>query len=292
MIGIEPLPPTTNRHFLVTDAFGTRVILRHYLRTPTRRHAPLSRLKRERWTLETLAAAGAPVPRVFAASETRDAEAILIEFAEGALLGSLVRRLRSDEAESAWSAAGHALAAVHAVNGQAAQAAGCERAGIRAPQASRGPYHYDEARANLERLAGSRPDLPVRALAELVEQARPQYERAPLGLCQYDAHLWQFVLARRGSKWECTAILDWENADLDDPDWDVAQMDGFRFEAVGPTPPTFFAAYGRQPGALYPLYRIERAVWILDAFARGENWLTRSAPPAEAYLEDVLAELG
>jgi aminoglycoside phosphotransferase (APT) family kinase protein len=182
---------------------------------------------------------------------------------------------------------------VHAVDGQAAETAGCEQAGIPAPGASRGPHHYYEARTSLERLVGSRPDLPgLRALAELVEDARPRYERAPLALCQYDVHLCQFVLARRGSEWECTAILDWESVDLDDPDWDLAQMDGFRFEEVGPTPPAFFAAYGREPRGLYPLYRIERAAWILDAFARGEGWLALSAPPAEAYLRKVVAELG
>lgn len=291
-MGIEPLAPTTNRHFLITDDAGTRVILRQYCRTRTR-PAPSSRFKRERWALATLAAAGAPVPRVLASSGTAGAEAILVELAEGTVLGSLVRRLQADEAESAWRAAGRALARVHAVDGQTAEAAGCEHAGIRAPQASRGPYHCHEARAILDRLAFSRPDLPgLGALTELVEDARPQYERAPLALCQYDVHLWQFVLSRRGTDWDCTAILDWESVDLDDPDWDLAQMDGFRFEGVGPTPPAFFAAYGREPRVLYPLYRLERAAWMLDAFARGEDWLALSVPPAEAYLRKVLAELG
>jgi aminoglycoside phosphotransferase (APT) family kinase protein len=292
VIGIEALSPTQNSHFLVTDAAGTQVILRHYRRTRSRGD-PGSRLKRERWALTTLTAAGAPVPRLLTSSEAPGAEAILMELAEGAVLGSLVRRLPPAEAESAWRAAGRALAAVHAVGGRAAEAAGCEQAGIRAPRASRGPYHYDEARASLERLASSRPDLAgLRALTELVEEARPQYERAPLAVCQYDVHLWQFVLARRGSEWECTAILDWETVDLDDPDWDLAQLDGFRFEEVGPTPPAFFAAYGREPRGLYALYRLERAAWILDAFARGEDWLALSVPPAEAYLRKVVAELG
>jgi aminoglycoside phosphotransferase (APT) family kinase protein len=249
-------------------------------------------LQRERWALSTVSAAHAPVPRVLASTEEPGSEALLLELAEGELLGSVVRRLPPEEADSAWVAAGRALAAVHSVDGARAEAAGCEAAGIPEPSASRGPFHQEEAFAHLDALSRSRPDLPLlRPLRSIVEDARPLYEAAPLVLCQYDVHLWQFVLARRSAGWECTAILDWEHADLDDPDWDLAQLDVFRFEEVGPTPPAFFEAYGREPGPLYPLYRVERAVWILDAFARGEAWLALSAPPAEAYLRAMLAEL-
>ena len=93
------------------------------------------------------------------------------------------------------------------------------------------------------------------------------------------------MLVRRGTAWECTAILDWEHADLDDPDYDLAQLDGFRFAPVGPVPPEFFAAYGRTPSSpLYSLYRVERAAWILDAHARGVAWPAESVPLAESFL--------
>jgi aminoglycoside phosphotransferase (APT) family kinase protein len=276
----------------VTSESGTRAVVRRYRPQPAPHTAP-ARLRRERWALSTVRAAHAPVPRVLASTEEPGRESLLLELAEGELLGSVVRRLSPEEADSAWAAAGRALAAVHSVDGARAEAAGCEAAGIPAPFSSRGLYHLEEALAHLDALSRSRPDLPpLQPLRTTVEDARPLYEAAPLVLCQYDVHLWQFVLARRSTGWECTVILDWEHADLDDPDWDLAQLDVFRFEDVGPTPPAFFEAYGREPGALYPLYRLERAVWILDAFARGEDWLALSAPPAEAYLRTVLAELG
>jgi aminoglycoside phosphotransferase (APT) family kinase protein len=195
------------------------------------------------------------------------------------------------EAAAAWGAAGQALAAVHAVDNTRAAAAGCERAGIRAPDASRGPYHHDEALEHLARLGSSRRDLPsLEPLRAILEQARPLFGQAPVVLCQYDAHLWQFVLDRRGADWECTAILDWEHADLDDPDWDLAQLDVFRFGPVAATPKAFFTGYGRSPASpLYALYRLERAAWALDAYARGEDWLALSAPLAESFLRGLLA---
>ena len=68
---------------------------------------------------------------------------------------------------------------------------------------------------NLDRLRESRPDLPaLDRLLALVEDARPFCEEAPVAFCQCDAHLWQFMLVRRGTDWECTAILDWEHAEL------------------------------------------------------------------------------
>jgi hypothetical protein len=127
---------------------------------------------------------------------------------------------------------------------------------------------------------------PLRAI---LERGRPLFEQAPIVLCQYDVHLWQFVLDRRGAGWECTAILDWEHADLDDPDWDLAQLDVFRFGPVAATPKAFFTGYGRTPvSPLYMLYRLERAAWALDAYARGEDWLALSVPLAETFVTALL----
>jgi aminoglycoside phosphotransferase (APT) family kinase protein len=275
----------TNGNFVVAEDRGVRCVLRRYREQPPP-HTALARLRRERWVLATLAGAGVPVPRVLASSEEPGAEALLMEFVDGEPLGSLVARLPSPDAAAAWGAAGRALAAVHALDNDSAAAAGCEQAGIRAPHSSRGPYHYEEALTNLSRLGRSRPDLPaLRPLRAILDEARPLFEHAPLALCQYDVHLWQFMLARRGTDWACVAILDWEHADLDDPDWDLAQLDIFRFERVGATPSAFFAGYGRTPmSPLFTLYRLERAAWILDAYARGEEWLALSAPLAESFL--------
>jgi aminoglycoside phosphotransferase (APT) family kinase protein len=275
---------------VVTDAAGKRVILRWYRERPEP-HTALARLRRERWVLGTLLAAGAPVAEVLATCEEAGAEALLLEFAPGELLGSLVARMSARDAAPVWSAAGRALARAHAVDNARAASSGCESAGIRAPAASRGRYHYDEACEHLAKLGSSRPGLaPLEPLRAIIELALPLYEHAPLVLCQYDAHLWQFVLARSEADWACTAILDWEDADLDDPDWDLAQLDVFRFEPIGATPEAFFAGYGRTPTSpLYTLYRLERAAWTLDAYAGGAEWLALSAPPAELLVRAVLA---
>jgi hypothetical protein len=113
-----------------------------------------------RWAYDVLASVGAPVPRVLAASEEAHREAVLLEFVEGEPLGTLAPDLRP-----AWHVAGRALARVQTVKGRAASRAGCEQVGIRAPTASRGPYHYGQALANLAQLAGARSDLrPVLSL--------------------------------------------------------------------------------------------------------------------------------
>lgn len=289
---IEPVAlSSTNDNFVVTDRTGLRTILRRYQQRPEP-HSAAIRLRREAWALETLAAAGAPVPRLLAVSEEAESEAVLMEFAEGELLGDVIGRLPPSDAGSVWRAAGRALAAVHAIDNAQAAAAGCEQVCIRAPEASRGLFHYEEARLHLERLAASRPDLPnLLALRSIVEEAVPLFERAPLVLCQYDVHLWQFMVAPRGAAWECTAVLDWEHIDLDDPDWDLAQLDVFRFVDLAETPRAFFEGYGRTPSSpLYTLYRCERAAWTLEAHRRGEDWLALSVPLAERFLRGVLSD--
>ena len=291
---VEPIALSSfNANLAVTDESGERRVLRRY-RPQREPHTALMRLRRERWVHETLAAVGAPVARILASCDEAGSEATLMEFVEGEPLGSLVARGHPEEAESAWRAAGGALAAVHALDAVAAAAAGCEQVGIRDPQSSRGLYHYEEALANLDELGRARPDwTELSMLRATVESARPLYEVAPVSLCQYDTHLWQFMLARRGSAWQCTAILDWEHADLDDPDWDLAQLDVFRFGPVGPTPQAFFAGYGRTPSSpLYTLYRLERAAWVLAAHRRGEEWLSLSAPLAERFLGELLDRTG
>ena len=204
--GLEP--PTSvqraalssaNEHFLVDGTF----VLRRY-RQRAAPHTALVRVRRELRALETLATAGVPVTRVLAACEEPGAESLLVERAKGESLRSWAARLPLDEAASAWAAAGHALAAVHSVD-----------VGRPADEASRGTWHYEEVLANLDRLRESRPDLPaLDRLLALVEDARPFCEEAPVAFCQCDAHLWQFMLVRRGTDWECTAILDWEHAEL------------------------------------------------------------------------------
>ena len=264
-------------------------MLRRYRPLPEP-HTALVRLQRERWALETLSAAGAPVARALAACEEPGLETLLLDFAEGELLGNLAGRLPVADTTVAWRAAGEALAAVHAVDGPRAAAAGCEQAGIRSPSRSRGPYHQEQAREALVKLARSRPDLPaLEPLRELVELAGPLYGGAPLALSQSDTHLWQFVHAGAEDGWRCTAILDWEHVDVDDPDWDLAQLDVFRFAPVGEVPAWFFAGYGRTPTSpLYTLYRLERAAWILDAHVRGEAWVALSVPLAEAFVRRLL----
>jgi aminoglycoside phosphotransferase (APT) family kinase protein len=282
---IERAVGGSNANYVVIGDGGWRAVLRRYRQLPAP-HTVLARLRRERWTLDTLRTAGVPVPSVLASSEAPDAEALLLELAEGELLGNLALRRSAASSEAAWRAAGAALAPVHAIDAACAVAAGCEQAGIREPHRSRGPYHQEEARRNLALLAGSRPDLgSLEPLQAIVELAGPLYEQAPLALSQSDAHLWQFV--HDGD--ECVAILDWEHVDLDDPDWDLAQLDVFRFAPVEETPEEFFAGYGRTPASpLYTLYRLERAAWVLDAYARSVDWVALSTPLAETFVRALL----
>src|SRR5438067_3757670 len=121
---------------------------------------------------------------------------MLTTLVEGRHLGTIVPKLPPRAAASAWSSCGSALAAVHAIDARRAADAGCERVGIKHPTASRGLWHHEQALMSLERLAAVRSDLG--SLAELVvavTEAQPLYDEAPLALCQFDAHLWQFLVA-------------------------------------------------------------------------------------------------
>ena len=289
---IEPFGAASNTHLLLTAAGGKRCVFRLF--TESKPHSAVERMQRERWVLELLASRGVPVPKVLAFSEKQNKVALLLSFVDGAELGTVAAWLDPVEAEAAWWSAGAAFADCHRIDAASAAAAGCEQVGIRQPTRSRGPWHQAEAIAHLDALAVARPD--IAALADfhgMVDAATPLYERAPLVLCQYDAHLWQFRVTRGESGWRCTGLLDWEHADLDDPDWDLAQLDGFRWTLVGSVPDAFFAGYGRRPSSpLYGLYRLERAAWILVEWARGAQWLEMSVPHAERFLRAFAADEG
>jgi aminoglycoside phosphotransferase (APT) family kinase protein len=277
----------SNAHYVIESSEGGRYMVRCFKDNPPP-HSALARLDRECWVYRQLAFAGVPVPRLLAWSRERGAEAMLMTFVEGQHLGAIVSTLSSCAAASAWSSCGSALAAVHAIDAHRAADAGCERVGIKHPTASRGLWHYEQAQISLEQVATARSDLG--SLAELsaaVAEAKPLYERAPLVLCQYDAHLWQFLVSGdEEGEWRCTAILDWEHSDLDDPDWDLAQLDGFRWEDLGAVPDAFFSGYGRSPASpLYTLYRLERAAWILArTTSAASDWLALSIPLSEQFI--------
>jgi aminoglycoside phosphotransferase (APT) family kinase protein len=292
LVAITRLGTHSNAHYLVGDSGGGRYVLRRFSeKAPP--HSALVRLDRECWVYQQLTRAGVPMPRLVARSREPGAEAMLTAKVEGEHLGTIVATVPPREAVGAWSSCGDALASVHSIDGCRAAAAGCERVGMKRPAASRGPWHQQEALTYLDQLAVIRRDLgPLAELTAAAEDALALYQQAPLALCQYDAHLWQFLVARsvRG-QWECAAILDWEHADLDDPDWDLAQLDGFRWANLGPVPRDFFVGYRRFPTSpLYMLYRLERAAWILTRCAEGENdWLALSVPGAEGLIRGLLA---
>ena len=292
LVAMRPLAMHSNANYVIEASDGGRYVLRRF-KEKAPPHTALARLDRECWAYRQLALAGAPVPRLLAQSRQRGAEAMLTALIDGQHLGTIVPSLPPDEAASAWSSCGRALAAVHAIDGRRAAGAGCERVGIQRPTVSRGLWHYEEALASLEQLGTMRPDLgSLTELAAAVTEARPLYERAPLAVCQFDAHLWQFLVARgEGGRWDCAAILDWEHVDLDDPDWDLAQLDGFRWGELDLVPHEFFAGYGRVPTSpLYTLYRLERAAWILSRSASaGSDWLALSVPLAERFITAALA---
>ena len=291
LASVELFERFSNEHHVVVTRDGGRYMLRRFQDGEPPHTAPV-RMRRERWCYDVLARAGVPVPRVLAASEERGVEAILMTFVEGEHLGTAIRRLSADEACSAWSSCGRALALAHAIDARHAAAAGCERAAITDTTSSRGPWHYGQAIENLDRLEHARPDL--RRLCDLrdaVEEALPLYERAPLALCQCDAHLWQFLIAFTvESGWVCSGILDWEHADLDDPDCDLARLDGFRWTQVDRVPDAFFVGYGRVPTSpLRTLYQLELAAWILTEHVNGESWVASSVPLAERLVTGLLA---
>ena len=289
---IQPAAMHSNAHYVIKSGEGSRYMLRCFKENAPP-HTALARLDRECWAYRQLAHAGTPVPHLLAWSRERGAEAMLTTLVEGQHLGTIVPNLPTRAAASAWLSCGTALAAVHAIDAHRAADAGCEQVGIKNPATSRGLWHHEQAQIWLEQLGAVRSDLGSLAeLAAAIAEAEPLYEKAPLVLCQYDAHLWQFlVTGGEEYPWRCTAILDWEHSDLDDPDWDLAQLDGFSWGQLGAVPGAFFAGYGRSPSSpLYALYRLERAAWILARSAKtASDWLAMSIPLSERFITDLQA---
>lgn len=254
---VEPLagPGALNRHWRVAVA-GRELVLREY-HWPFPPPAP-DRTRHEAAVLELLASTDVPAPRVVGA----DRDALLLTLEPGQLLGDLASEPPAD-LDAAWRRTGRALRAVHEIVPPA------DLRGLLSGGPQRAPMSWDErvladVDTHLAALVEQRPRIDVDddRVRRLFEDARELLADRPLRLLHGDAQPWNVLVDRGGGRWACTALLDWEFAELGDPLWDLVRFDRLRRRSLPPSPAAFFDGYGDTgPAPVWELYELALHLW-------------------------------
>lgn len=274
-----------NRHWRVQVA-GRDLVLRDY-GWPFLPPAP-ARAQHEAAVLGLLEDAQVPAPRVLAIAD----EALLVTFEQGRVLGELAPDELAAGVGDVWADVGRAWRGVHRIVPDTQLRALL----LGGPQRRVAGWYervVTDVEAHLQAVDERRPGLEVDAerVRRLFALARQLLESRPERLLHGDAHLWNILVDHQRGRWVCTAILDWEAAEVGDPMWDLVGLDLLRRRDIGPTPSAFFEAYGsRVPDLVRGLYELVFHLWqAVDVDA----WSTPlpSHRAAETYLADLPAHL-
>ena len=270
---VEPIGNgVTNRTSLVTLQDDTRYILREYA-WPYASGDNLHRLEKEFYMHDLLLKNGVPVPAIVAKHDD-DAQAVLMEYKPGRLLGDVVGSLSDVQRDQAWRSVGAALRKVHSI--RLPDSCPGVIVGDRVQpfeEGSWGDFHYHESVRHasnlLKRDMGLRFDLA--SMKRVLKQAIPVLNERPLVLLHNDPHPWNVLVNEAVGYWECSAWLDWEYAWSGDPAWDLARLDLFRLKPIGPTPAAFFEGYGIAPkDPEKTIYELAIYLWMADQYLDGE----------------------
>lgn len=294
--GFEPLGrQIVNVTYQIRFDNGDQYVVRVY-RWPFDGPDELDRPTKEIWLSDVLRQHDIPAARVLSKVETNDGIAVVFTRLAGDPLGDL-----PEIYDEAWRAAGATLARAHSVqlgDGTAGVIVGrqvqpfsegswgrwqlANAVAHGAEVASRGEYHIDTER--------------VRAI---YQRAVPLLDERPIRLLHNDPHAWNVLVANGGDGWQCTGWVDWEFAWTGDPAWDLARLDIFRCEDIGPTPTSFYEGYGADPAPVVSeLYEFAIMLWMSNQAANGDDVLQptyerahrylRKAPSVLAHLDDVV----
>jgi len=217
------------------------------------------RAHREAAVLALLDQEAVPAPRVLAVTD----EALLMTFEQGQLLGKLAEEAAT-ELDGAWRDTGRALRRVH----QIVPPVDLNLAG--GPGRSPLPWHervLADVDAHLTAALKTRPDVAIHAsrIRGVFDEAVDRLAVRPMRLLHGDAQPWNVLVERADKRWSCTAILDWEFAELGDPVWDLVRFDQLRRRPLAPTPDSFFEGYGeRGPATIWRLYELALHLWQAD----------------------------
>lgn len=283
---VEPLvgQGALNRHWRVVVG-GRTLVLREY-HWPFASPAP-DRARREARVLTLLETNAVPAPRLVARSDG----ALLLTFEPGQLLGELAADPPVDF-DRAWEQTGRALRAVHEIVPPS------HLHDLLAGGPQRGPSSWyervaAEVDAHLALVRETRPELEVDAgrVRRLFEQARPLLAARPTRLLHGDAQPWNVLVDHTEGRWVCSALLDWEFAELGDPIWDLVRFHRLRRRPLGPSPRAFFTGYGqRGPTAVWTLYELALYLWqAVDVDAWDESLPSHRL--ADAYMAELPTHL-
>ena len=262
----------TNRTSLVVLLDDTRYILREYA-WPYATGDNLNRVEKECYLHHLLQKHDVPVPAIVAKHDD-DAQAVLMEYKPGPLLGNVVDDLTETQRAEAWRSVGAALRTVHSI--YLPDSCPGVIVGERVQpfdEGSWGDFHYHQAVQHasnlLKRDMGLRFDLA--SMKHVLKQAIPVLNERPLVLLHNDPHPWNVLVNEAVGHWECSAWLDWEYAWCGDPAWDLARLDLFRLKPIGPTPAAFFEGYGIAPkDPEKTIYELAIYLWMADQYLDGE----------------------
>jgi aminoglycoside phosphotransferase (APT) family kinase protein len=244
------------------------------------------RPRKERHLNELLRARGVPVPVILSFSEDDQHAATLSQWVTGISLEAASERLRGEELEQAWRAAGEVLRIVHSIaftDGIAGDIVGdrvVPLGVLEPPDESHptpmtwGQYLVADGVAAAKRLRAQAPlpQLDVGALGGLLSRAVPHLDAAEPHLVHNDTGPWNVLVDHDLRGWRCTAWLDWEFARVGDPDWDLAKIDLLRNHPVGPANPAFWEGYGREPyEPNRSVYRMLIALWKAAEHTSGRS---------------------
>ncbi len=270
---VEPTSTgVTNRTSLVVLQDDTRYILREYA-WPYATSDNLHRVEKECYLHHLLQQHDVPVPAIVAKHDD-DAQAVLMEYKPGRLLGDVVGSLTDVQRDQAWRSVGAALRKVHSI--RLPDSCPGVIVGERVQpfdEGSWGDFHYHQAVQHasnlLKRDMGLRFDLA--SMKHVLKLAIPVLNERPVVLLHNDPHPWNVLVNEAAGHWECSAWLDWEYAWSGDPAWDLARLDLFRLKPIGPTPAAFFEGYGSPPkDPERTIYELAIYLWMADQYLDGE----------------------
>ena len=271
---VEPIGTgVTNRTSLVVLQDDTRYILREYA-WPYATGDNLHRVEKECYLHDLLQQHGVPVPAIVAKHDD-DAQAVLMEYKPGRLLGDVVGSLSDVQRDQAWRSCRGRLTK-GAFNPPSRFVPGRDRRRTRTTlrrrilgRLSLPPVGTKHASNLLKRDMGLRFDLA--SMKHVLKQAIPVLNERPVVLLHNDPHPWNVLVNEAAGHWECSAWLDWEYAWSGDPTWDLARLDLFRLKPIGPTPAAFIDGYGSAPkDPEKTIYELAIYLWMADQYLDGE----------------------
>lgn len=282
----------TNRTWLVQADDGSQYVLREY-RWPHTTPDDLDRPEKEAWLADLVRTHGVPAPRQLSRVPVDGGVVAMYEYLPGRLLGDI-----PVTCAAAWRSAGQILARIHRVRVSSGGRAGVivGRDVLPFPEGSWGQWQRENALWHSELVARrGMYDVDPRRVRRLYARAVPLLDNRPVRLLHNDPHPWNILVDTVRGEWHVSGWLDWEFAWSGDPAWDIARLDIFRLNDIGPTPKAFTFGYGepRIP-VVSELYEFAIMLWMSNQDAAGDKLLRTTYLKAHQYLlqaDAVLSQL-